>query len=202
MRSSGCSSSARTCSSCPNLPDRGVTDDLSWLSDTVPAGELQKLQAAATDRPAVQQTFGIQARNLARLNAAGVRIALGTDGNVAYAHHIEMEDMVAAGMTPAQVIVAATRNAAELLKLTDVGTVADRQERGFPRPRREPARQHHEHAADLLRLSSRHGRRPRGAARKLMIVDGPLMISAPPSSTAGGAARRRGLTEASSAQRT
>ena len=32
--------------------------------------------------------------------------------------------MVAAGMTPAQVIGAATRNAADLLKLTDVGTVA------------------------------------------------------------------------------
>ena len=34
-----------------------------------------------------------------------------------------MEDMVPPGMTPAQVIVAATRNAAELLRLTDVGTV-------------------------------------------------------------------------------
>jgi len=31
---------------------------------------------------------------------------------------------VAAGMTPAQVIVAATRNGAEFLKMTDAGTVA------------------------------------------------------------------------------
>ena len=31
--------------------------------------------------------------------------------------------MVASGMTPAQVIVAATRNSAELLRLTDLGTV-------------------------------------------------------------------------------
>jgi len=31
--------------------------------------------------------------------------------------------MVASGMTPAQVIVAATRNAAEFMKLTDAGTV-------------------------------------------------------------------------------
>ena len=108
----------------PNLPDRGVKDDLSWLGDSVPAGELAKLQAAATDRPAVQQTFGIQARNLARLNKSGVRLALGTDGNVAYAHHIEMADMVAAGMTPAQVIVASTKTAADVLKLSDVGTVA------------------------------------------------------------------------------
>jgi imidazolonepropionase-like amidohydrolase len=35
-----------------------------------------------------------------------------------------MEDMVAAGMTPAQVIVASTRNAAQVLKLSDLGTVA------------------------------------------------------------------------------
>ena len=107
----------------PNLPDRGVKDDLSWLGDSMPAPELAKLQAAATDRPAVQQTFGIQARNLARLNKSGVRIAMGTDGNVSYAHHIEMADMVAAGMTPAQVIVSATKTAAEVLKLSDVGTV-------------------------------------------------------------------------------
>jgi imidazolonepropionase-like amidohydrolase len=108
----------------PNLPDRGVATDMSWLSGSIPADELKKLQAAATDRPAAQQTFGIQARNLAKLNAAGMRIALGTDGAVPYAHHIEMEDMVAAGMTPAQVIVASTRNAADFMRLTDMGTVA------------------------------------------------------------------------------
>jgi imidazolonepropionase-like amidohydrolase len=108
----------------PNLPDRGVVTDLSWLAQSIPADELKRLQAAATDRPAVQQTFGIQARNLAKLNAAGVKIALGTDGNVPYAHHLEMEDMVASGMTPAQVITASTRNAAEFLKLADAGTIA------------------------------------------------------------------------------
>ena len=107
----------------PNLPDRGVKTDMSWLSDSVPPGELAKLQAAATDRPPAQQAFGIQARNLARLNKSGVRIGFGTDGNVAYAHHLEMEDMVAAGMTPSQVIVAATKTSAQILQLTDVGTI-------------------------------------------------------------------------------
>ena len=105
----------------PNLPDRGVATNLSWLSESVPADELKKIQAAATDRPAVQQTFGIQARNLAKLSAAGMKVALGTDGNVSWAHHIEMEDMVRAGMTPNQVITAATGNAADLLRLYDVG---------------------------------------------------------------------------------
>ena len=107
----------------PNLPDRGVVVDLSWLGEVLPAEELKKLQDGATDRPAVQKAFGIQARNLAKINAAGVRIALGTDGNVPWAHHLEMADMVAAGMTAAQVITASTRNAAEFMRLTDAGTV-------------------------------------------------------------------------------
>jgi imidazolonepropionase-like amidohydrolase len=101
-----------------------VATDLGWLSDTVPAGELSKLQEAATDRPAAQATFGIQARNLAKLNQAGVKIAFGTDGNVAWSHHLEMADMVATGMTPAQVITAATSTSAALLQLEDVGSIA------------------------------------------------------------------------------
>ena len=107
----------------PNLPDRGVATDLSWLAATVPAERLQEMQAGATDRPDVQQRFAVQARNLARLNDAGVRIAMGTDGSAPWAAHLEMEDMVAAGMSPAQVIVAAARSSAELLRLGDTGTV-------------------------------------------------------------------------------
>lgn len=109
----------------PNLPDRGVATDVSWLAAHVSPGELQKLQdGAAKDRPAAQEAFGIQARSLAKLSAAGVKIALGTDGGIAWSHHFEMEDMVAAGMTPHQVIVAATGNAAEFLRLKDHGTIA------------------------------------------------------------------------------
>ena len=109
----------------PNLPNRGVATDLSWVSDTVAAGQLQKLQAAAAkDDPEAQKLFGIQARNLAKLNAAGVKIAMGTDGNTPYGPHLEMADMVAAGMSPHDVIVAATRNSAEVMRLTDLGTVA------------------------------------------------------------------------------
>jgi imidazolonepropionase-like amidohydrolase len=107
----------------PNLPDRGVATDLSWLGETVAPDELKKLQAGATDRPAAQKAFGIQARNLAKLNAAGVKIALGTDGSAVWSHHLEMADMVAAGMTPAQVITASTKNAAEFLRVADIGTV-------------------------------------------------------------------------------
>ena len=107
----------------PNLPDRGVAVDMSWLRQTVPPAELQELQAASTDRPNAQQNFALQARNLARLSQNGIKIALGTDGGIPWSAHVEMVDMVAAGMTPAQVIVASTKAAAELLQMPDVGTV-------------------------------------------------------------------------------
>ena len=107
----------------PNLPERGVKADLEWLKAGLPAAELAKLESVNYDRPTAQVFFGIQARNLAKLNAAGVRITLGTDGNRAWGPHEEMADMVAAGMTPAQVIVAATRNSAEFLRLADTGTL-------------------------------------------------------------------------------
>ncbi len=70
--------------------------------------------------------YGVQARNLAKLNAAGVRIGFGTDSSAAvgWNAHQELTDMVAAGMTPAQVIVAATKTAAAILKLDQLGTIA------------------------------------------------------------------------------
>ena len=107
----------------PNLPDRGVKVDLSWLRAGLPAAEVDKLEETNTDRPQAQALYGIQARNLAKLNAAGVRITLGTDGNRPWGVHDEMQDMVLAGMTPMQVIVAATRNSAEFLRIADAGTL-------------------------------------------------------------------------------
>src|SRR5262245_33909366 len=108
---------------CPNLPDRGVKVDMSWLKAGLPPNQYAMLEQANTDRPVTQAFYGIQARNLARLSAAGVRITLGTDGNRAWGPHEEMQDMVIAGMTPMQVIVASTRNSAEFLRLKDIGTL-------------------------------------------------------------------------------
>jgi imidazolonepropionase-like amidohydrolase len=114
----------------PNLPSRGVATDLEWLRGTIPDDQLQTLIDAPPAQPQAIASFGIQARNLDRLSKAGVRIAVGTDGNTPWGPHIEMEDMVASGMSPAAVITAATLNGAEFLGLDDrgslsVGKVAD-----------------------------------------------------------------------------
>lgn len=108
----------------PNLPGPGVAVDLAWLSGTVPADRLAEMQAAQQDRPAAQESFGIQARNLEALSEAGFRIAFGTDGSTPWAAHQEMEDMVRSGMSPAEVVVAATSTSAEFMGLNDVGSVA------------------------------------------------------------------------------
>jgi imidazolonepropionase-like amidohydrolase len=114
----------------PNLPDRGVPESEDWLSETVPQDEVTRAREALAKRTPAQikratALFDIQARNLAKLNAAGVTIGFGTDAGVSvgWPAHAELADMVAAGMTPAQVIVAATRTSAEILKL-DHGGIA------------------------------------------------------------------------------
>ncbi|PYR95771.1 MAG: hypothetical protein DMG12_28015 [Acidobacteria bacterium] len=115
----------------PNLPDRGVKADRSWLRDSMTASEFQKVQADTKDDPKAQQFFGIQCRNLGRLSKEGIKISLGSDGPIPWAAHEEMADMAGCGMTPAQVIVAATRNAADLMKLADAGTIAVRKSADF-----------------------------------------------------------------------
>jgi imidazolonepropionase-like amidohydrolase len=108
----------------PNMPDRGVVADIDWLRPSLAAADFAALQKGNTNRPDAQAFWGIQARNLAKMNAAGVRIVVGTDGNTPFAAHVEMADMVAAGMTPMQVITAATSNGAQFLRMSDSGTIA------------------------------------------------------------------------------
>ena len=115
----------------PNLPDRGIAEDDGWLSETVPADEVKRSRDALAKRTAAQikqqsDLFGVQARNLAKLNDAGVTIGFGTDAGVSvgWPAHAELIDMVKAGMTPAQVIVAATKTSAAILKLDQLGGIA------------------------------------------------------------------------------
>jgi imidazolonepropionase-like amidohydrolase len=114
------------------LPERETTEeDIRFAAETVPASQIQKMRAALAKRTPEEihkahEAFGIQSRNLMKLRAAGVKIAMGTDSSetIGWAAHQELTDMVAAGMPAAQVITAATKTAAELMKLDQLGTVA------------------------------------------------------------------------------
>ena len=113
----------------PNLPDTPPSiADLAWLSETLPSRAIDELRKTAVASPARPRLFEVQARSLAKLSAAGVRIAFGTDAGVGapygFSAHTELADMVAAGMTPADVIVAATRTSAEVMRLNQLGTIA------------------------------------------------------------------------------
>ncbi|HEY9487540.1 MAG TPA: amidohydrolase family protein [Chryseosolibacter sp.] len=66
--------------------------------------------------------------NLKTLSDQGVPIVFGTDSGVptrfmGYFEHMEMQMMADAGLTPMQIIVSATKNAAEYMGLKDLGTL-------------------------------------------------------------------------------
>jgi len=109
----------------PNLPDRGTSaNDLAFAAESLPPAQIQRMRDNPT-KPNLD-LYNVQARNLAKVNAAGVTIAFGTDSGVAvgWTAHQELADMVNAGMTPSQVLVAATKTAAEIMRLDKLGTVA------------------------------------------------------------------------------
>ena len=112
----------------PNLPERGPrTDaDLEFAAETLPAAEIDAMRAQqAIFEADPNELFETQAGNLMRMHEAGVTVGFGTDGDGSgWDAHEELFDMVAAGMTPADVIVAATSISAEIVGLDDLGTVA------------------------------------------------------------------------------
>ena len=108
----------------PNLPGPGVAENFDWLSGTVAAEQIAEMNEGSTDRPQAQEFFGIQARNMVRLHGEGFPVSFGTDGGSPWAVHQELADMVRAGLTPADVIVAATSMSAEFVGADDLGTVA------------------------------------------------------------------------------
>lgn len=87
--------------------------------------KISKSQGARTYEKQLPQAMG----NLKVLSDRGVHIVFGTDSGVptrfmGYFEHLEMAMMAEAGLTPMQIIVSATRNAAEYMGLKDLGTLA------------------------------------------------------------------------------
>jgi imidazolonepropionase-like amidohydrolase len=103
------------------------------IRDLLSAEEIARLAESFSSAasPAQRESARRLLRNVAALNAAGVLLGLGTDtGGVTGGQYfglaslIELELMVKAGLTPAQAIVAATRNSADILRLDELGTLA------------------------------------------------------------------------------
>jgi imidazolonepropionase-like amidohydrolase len=106
------------------------------IQETVLPEQIKRLQErlASTTPDALERTRKDWDRLVAgvkRLGAAGVTIGVGTDGGgqqgdqfIGWTMHTELENMVAAGLSPARVLVAATRTSAEILGVDDLGMVA------------------------------------------------------------------------------
>ncbi len=105
------------------------------IAETVLPDQIARLQRrfplAGAERAPAQATWDRLARGIAQLHVAGVPIGVGTDGGgqqgdqfIGWTMHTEMENLVMAGLTPAQALVAATKTSAEVLGLNDLGTIA------------------------------------------------------------------------------
>jgi imidazolonepropionase-like amidohydrolase len=107
---------------------------MKLLRESVPVEVVQRMVDSFAKRDpkvvaAARERYGILTRSLAKLNAAGARLTLGADTGVedhlfGFAAQRELEEMVRAGMTPAQGIVAATSRPAEYMGLQNLGTLA------------------------------------------------------------------------------
>ena len=127
-------------------PNLGITSRAmdagrpAWLDDpllheTIPPGEIAKLVTQFSNRTpqqlaATRASWDLQVRNLAKARAAGARIVFGSDSagdpgrTMGWHAAWELDALAKAGMSPAEVIVASTRLAAETLKLDQLGTIA------------------------------------------------------------------------------
>ena len=106
------------------------------IVETVSSPQVKRLQdrlAAQTPKAVEEgkQAWDKLARGLQLLSSAGVKIGIGTDGGgqtgdqfVGWTMHTELENLVIAGLTPMQALVAGTRTSADVLGLTDLGTIA------------------------------------------------------------------------------
>ena len=104
---------------------RGVSQAvISGLSDP----EYQKRSASDPDFDKYPGFLKMAQQNLKRLADAGIPYGIGTDSGPparfpGFFEQWELELMVDAGLTPSQVITAATKNGAEFLKAKDLGTL-------------------------------------------------------------------------------
>jgi len=90
----------------------------------------QEAMAKSRTAQAYKAALAVARRNLKKAADAGVLIAMGTDAGPSperfqgYFEHLEMEMMVESGLSPAQVLRASTLDAARVMKVDGIGSVA------------------------------------------------------------------------------
>ncbi|HEX5726100.1 MAG TPA: amidohydrolase family protein [Longimicrobiaceae bacterium] len=104
----------------------GATLRKAFLTDSLPPLLPEAQVAAIRQRLQAQRRTSLE--NLKRVHDAGIPVAMGTDaGNPLTLHGVsvyrELEAMAEAGLTPMQVLVAATRDAARAMRRDDLGTL-------------------------------------------------------------------------------
>jgi imidazolonepropionase-like amidohydrolase len=113
----------------PTLQDEFFTRGISpAVLTTLRSPAYQAKQRADHDFDKYPGFLEMAQKNLKRLADAGVKIGFGTDTGPpgrfqGYGEHWEMELMAEAGLTPRQIISAASKTAAEFLGAKDLGTV-------------------------------------------------------------------------------
>lgn len=127
------------------MPNLGIAEartqvnSAPWLDeplfrDVTPAALVERMRAAYSGRTpatveAAQRTYRTMQRNVAKLVTAGATVGFGADSGAvpdyfhAFITHRELQLMVEAGMTPAQVLTAVTATSAAFLRLNDRGTL-------------------------------------------------------------------------------
>ena len=100
----------------------------------MPAPVIDRVKGSYARRPPeavarAQATYAAMERSMAKLNAAGVTMILGTDDGAvrdhvyAFTAHRELTLLAHAGMAPARILDVATRATAEFLRLPELGTL-------------------------------------------------------------------------------
>lgn len=104
-----------------------VYDSISIQPLKDPARQSQIKNSASAQT--YKKQLPIAMANLKTLSDRGIPIVFGTDSGVptrfmGYFEHLEMSMMEEAGLTPMQIIVSASKNAAEYMELKDLGTLS------------------------------------------------------------------------------
>lgn len=120
----------------PNMPAVPTRDSIAALAETLPANQIEGMRKQLAAQEAKgnppNELFELHCRNLRKIHAAGMVIAMGTDGTGdGFGSHEQIEAYTRCGMTPMQAIVAATGTNAKVLHLDRLGTIATGKEASF-----------------------------------------------------------------------